>query len=85
MSETQNITTPVPGGKNELISRLSATVNPFAPLAFDITTGFQAAARIAIFAGASYFLWSKSRKAAYVTAGAAAVSLFTSLSAKHGV
>lgn len=74
-----------PAIQNALISKLSATVNPFAPLAFDISTGFQAAARIAIFAGASYFLWSKSKKAAYVTAGAAAVSLFTSLSAKHGV
>ena len=78
------VTAP-PTVQNAIISRLSATVNPFAPLAFDITTGFQAAARIAIFAGASYFLWTKSRKAAYVTAGAAAVSLFTSLSAKHGV
>jgi hypothetical protein len=74
-----------PAVQSNVLSKLSATVNPFAPLAFDIQTGLQAAARIAFFAGASYFLWSKSKKAAYVFTGAAAVSLFTSLSAKHGV
>lgn len=85
MSEVFDQVATTPTVQNSIVSKLSATVNPFAPLAFDISTGFQAAARIAIFAGASYFLWSKSKKAAYVTAGAAAVSLFTSLSAKHGV
>lgn len=68
-----------------ITNKLTATVNPFAPLAFDSKTALQAAARLALFAGAAYLLHSKSKKAAYVFAGAAAVSLFTSLSAKHGV
>ena len=71
--------------KNDLMLKISSVVNPFAPLSFDAITGFQAATRIAIFTATAYFLYSKSKKAAYVAAGAAAVSLFTSLSAKHGV
>jgi hypothetical protein len=70
---------------NDMIKKATSIVNPFSPLAFDNTTGFQAALRLTLFAGATYFLWSKSRKAAYITGGAMVTSLFTSLSAKHGV
>jgi hypothetical protein len=80
---TTNIDTTLP--QTNVLSKISATINPFAPLAFDETNGIQAALRIVLFAGATYLLWSKSKKAAYATAGAAAISLFTSLSAKHGL
>jgi hypothetical protein len=70
--------------QSNVLSKMTATINPFAPLSFDMTNGAQAAIRLLIFTSATYLLWRKSKKAAYVTAGAAAISLFTSLSAKHG-
>jgi len=70
--------------QSNILSKMTATINPFAPLSFDATNGIQAAIRLVVFTGATYLLWSKSKKAAYVAAGAAVVSLFTSLSAKHG-
>jgi len=66
------------------LTKISAVVNPFAPLALDSVTMWQAVVRVAIYGGATYILWSKHRKLSYVTAAAAGVSILTTLSAKHG-
>jgi hypothetical protein len=66
------------------ITKMAVVVNPFAPLALDSTTMWQAVVRVAIFGGATYTLWGKHRKAAYVTGALTAISILTTLSAKHG-
>ena len=71
--------------KNVAVRKAALSLIPLSPAPLFGTDSFYGWARLAIYGGLAYATWGKSRKASYIFAGAAGVSLCSSLTANAWV